>query len=122
MDYNLEKTEKGENDPAGPFAVAAAASKEVENGTAQLVVYSTYYPFVEEYLQITPANADLFVNSVNWMCDQKSTVEILAKNVGVTYNTVPAATANFWTTVFVVVLPVVIFAAGFLVWFRRRKR
>lgn len=121
-DYDLQKTEKGSEDAQGPFTVGAAVTNETENGTAQLVVYSTFYPFLSDYLQITPANADLFVNSVSWMCGQKSTVEIYAKSIGTTSNTVPAATTNFWTIIFVAALPAGILAAGFAVWIRRRRK
>lgn len=113
---------KTDDSITGEFSVAKAVSEEVENGTTKLVVLSSYYPLTDDLTQqYTPANITLFTNSLNWMSEHESTINIAAKSLDVEYNTVSSAVMNTWTAVFTIIVPVGVIICGLVVWIRRRK-
>ncbi len=123
-DYDLTDMTKGENDIAGPFAVAATASETLSNGqTTKLALFTSYFFISDEITQtFNVSNLDIFMDTISWMCEQKSPVSISTKSLSEPNNSITAAQANFWMIVTVIVVPLTIVVCGFVIWFRRRKR
>jgi ABC-2 type transport system permease protein len=112
---------KTSDSASGPFSVAKAVTEDVGDQTTKLVVLASYYTLTDSITSLTPANITLFVNSLNWMCDHESTINISAKSLDVEYNTVSTAATNAWTGIFMIIIPLAVIIIGLFVWIRRRK-
>lgn len=66
------------------------------------------------------ANQTIFMNAVTVGFDDLSNISIPAKSLSVTYNTI--VNPGLWSTLYIVLLPIVILVVGLVFWMRRRKR
>ena len=114
---------KSSDDTDGPFSIATAVSEKVDDKESKLVVFGSYAMFTDNVVgTFSLINTDLVTNSLTWMSDKEaSTVSIAAKSMDVSTNTIAASSANIWTAFTVVLVPVLILGAGFVVWMLRRK-
>ena len=120
---NMESFEKSEGDIDGPFGVGVEAVKALEEGEATMVVYSCDQLFTDDAnVMVSGANQMMFVNTVGGFVDHEVSVSIPVKSYQVSYLTVNQSDAVLIGLVTTIVLPVGCLAAGFVIWFRRRKR
>jgi len=68
------------------------------------------------------ANTDLFLNSINWMCERESGITIHAKSLDVEYLTVSTSAARVWNVIFIFLIPAAFIAFGIFVWVKRRRK
>lgn len=70
------------------------------------------------------ANLYCFLNMLSWLCDsfKSSLPEISAVDISASTLTVTSSSAVMWGAVFVIIVPVVVIAVGFIRWNRRRKQ
>ena len=116
---NLTTYEKEAGDTDGPFSVAAYAAM----GEGKLVWFSSPAIVDEQWdYYVNGGNSEIFMASVNWMCEKKVSLSILAKQMQVEALVVPAAAVALWSTVLTLILPLGILAGGFVIWFRRRRK
>jgi ABC-2 type transport system permease protein len=121
--YASTTTDWEDGDINGPFAVAAAATKSVDDGTARFVWFTTSYAFEDNANQaVSGGNFDLFLNALGWMCEHDSAVSIHSKSLDQVYLTLTTSSARTWTIVFVFTLPALFIGLGIVVWIRRRAR
>ena len=121
--YDLTTYDKEGGDIDGPFALGVAISEEVENGSTGIVWLTTSHMFDDETdLLVSGANTDLFLNTLEWMCQRESAISIRAKDLSTDYLTVPSADASTWSLILVVTLPLACLIAGAYVTIVRRKR
>lgn len=139
--YNIETYEKEEGDLDGPFALAVAASEpvttaaedtqseesETESSTrsdeTQLVWFGSSSAFESSTNEmVAGANYDLFLNALEWMCDQESAISVRAKDLSSSYLTVPSASASLWSAVLIGVLPLTVLSIGAWTMIERRRR
>lgn len=71
---------------------------------------------------VAGGNSQLFINTLSWICGQKSSVSIPVKSMSASYLTLTAASSNFWSIIVIAVIPGAFLAAGLAVWLRRRKK
>jgi ABC-type uncharacterized transport system involved in gliding motility auxiliary subunit len=102
---------------------AAAAEKkegeETRSAETRLVVFGDSDFAANQYLGIE-GNADLFMNSVNWLAQQESLIAIRPKEASDRRLTMTAnhITGLFWLSI--VLVPAVVLGAGIYTWWRRR--
>ena len=60
------------------------------------------------------------MNAVTGGFDDVTNLSIPAKSLSVAYNTI--ANPNLWSSLYIIVLPIGILAAGLIFWTRRRTR
>lgn len=119
----LQSLEKTEADIAGPFSVGVEAIKALEEGEAALVVYGCDQLFTDEAdSMVSGANSMLFANTISGFAEHEVSVSVPVKSYQVSVLTISQHDAVLIGTVVTVVLPVSCLAAGFVIWFRRRKR
>lgn len=119
-DLTSEDISKDENDIEGTFLVGASVVNEVGG---KFVWYSS--PGITDDTAdqwVSGGNSSVFMSSVGWMCENKINLSIMAKQLQVEALTVTEADSAIWTTVLIFVIPITVFALGFVVWYRRRKR
>ena len=121
----ISTAEKEPGDLTGPFYLGVAIQERLDDNEedfTRFVVFSSEYLINKGFTDSTSfANMDMFVNAVSWMCEHESSINIHAKAQSVKYLTVSTAQVNFWI-VALIVLVVLILAAGIVIWARRRKR
>lgn len=120
---NLESYEKSEGDTEGPFALGVSAVKTLEEDReATMVVYGCQQIFSEEAnVMVSGANQMMFTNTIGTFAKHEVSISIPAKSYEVSYLMIPQSRAVLLGAVLTVLLPLGCLAAGFLIWFRRRK-
>ena len=112
-----------EGDPQGPFALGVEAVKTLEEGEATMVVYSSDQIFTDSAsLMVGGANQMLFTNTVSQFVDHETTVSVPAKDYEVSTLLLSQKDALTLGLITMIVLPVGSLAAGFIIWFRRRRK
>lgn len=121
--YNITTFDKEEGDADGPFALGVAITEEVEGGQTGIVWLATSYMFdSDNNLRVAGANNDLFLNTLDWMCQRESAISIRAKDLSTEYLTVPSSSASTWSLILVAVVPLAFLVGGAVVTIRRRRR
>jgi len=107
-------------DLLGPMTLAAAAENSTTNG--RVVVFGSS-SFAQDDNFSFSGNGDMFVNSVDWLAEQESLINLTSNTQQErTFN--PPGSLQFILTIVstVCVIPLVIIAAGVYAWVRRRRR
>ena len=120
---NMQNYEKSGEDISGPFAIGVEAVKTLDEGQATMVVFGCDQLFTDDAnSMVSGANQQLFVNTVSGFADHEVSVSIPVKSYEVSTLTITQSSAVLIGVVTTVILPVGCLAAGFVIWFRRRKR
>ena len=72
--------------------------------------------------RVSGGNQDLFLNALDWLCDQEQSVTIHAKTLGTNYLTMSDATANILSILVLAVIPGTLLALGMILNVRRKRR
>lgn len=115
----METTAKEEGDTDGAFTVAAASKR----GEGR-IVWMTSATLTEDNVNamVSGGNSNLFMNSVNWMCDRQETISIRAKSMDEQGLTLTQAQSSFWSIVLLGMIPGAIIVCGIVVVVRRKRR
>ena len=115
----METTAKEDGDMDGAFMVAAAS----ELGEGRMVWISSAKLMDDNVnAMVSGGNSDLFMNSVNWMCDQQETISIRSKSMDEQGLTLTQSQNSFWSTVLLGVIPGMVIVMGIMVVVRRKRR
>ena len=115
----LETTEKEEGDADGAFMVAAAS----ELGEGRMVWIASAMLMEDNVnAMVSGGNSDLFMNSLDWMCDQQETISIRSKSMDEQGLTLTQAQSSFWNVVMLGMIPGAILVVGIVVVMRRKRR
>ena len=122
--YGMETYQKEEGDEAGPFALAAAATETLADGTESHVVWIASTSLLNDQYnqQVSGANQDFFLNCMGWTCGKEEGISIHAKTMTTEYLTMSASTASLLTLLVVAVLPAGYLAFGLRIWIRRKRQ
>ena len=120
---NTQDFSQSENDMNGPFALGVEAVKTLDDGDATLVVYGCEQLFTDDADSVVSgANLTLFTNTFSGMTDHETSVSIPVKSYEVSNLLVDSAQILLLGLLVTVILPVGSMIAGFVIWFRRRKK
>lgn len=116
---NTETVEQEDGDETGAFHVAAAS--ELNDG--QLVWFTNEALLSDSIDQmVSGANSNLFMNAVNWMCEQPESISIRAKSLDIEGLMLTAGEANTLSVLMIGVLPLAVIIIGVLVVVRRKRK
>jgi ABC-2 type transport system permease protein len=122
VDMESETTAKEAEDINGPFHIGVAITEKYEEVETKLAVYSSPYILDESMVSTGQfGNVELLLNSISWITNVETGLTIPTRSVAQTYLTVSTAQANFWGGLLVIIIPVMLLAAGFVIWIRRRN-
>lgn len=120
---NAVTFDQEEGDLEGPFNLGVEAQKEVENGTAVMVVFGSSEIFTDEADEmVSGANQMLLGNAVSGFSDYEVSVAVPVKNYEVSTLLLTRSDIVLLSTITTVILPLGCLAVGFVIWFRRRRR
>jgi len=118
----FEVLSKEDGDIDGPFYLGIAVEEAYNDTTTKLAVYGSSLMINENMAAMAQlGNSSLFLDTINWMVDHETGLNIPTKSVQAQHVTVSQQTAAFWGIALAIVVPVLILAAGFVVYMRRRK-
>lgn len=117
--------EKESGDIAGPFNIAVASTDKVDElkpeMNSKMVVISSSIVLDPNFIQASgQANADFFMNSINWLVDKKENISISPKSLSVEPINIDVFNALVIAGLVVIVIPLIIAGSGVTVWLRRR--
>ncbi len=118
--YNIDHFEKDDADIEGPFTVAALST--LDNGETTSSFFWFTSPAYFEKNADYGGNSSLFKSILGYSSKGAVTTSVEPKTISTTTLTVNESQAGAWRTVFIAVIPLVILAAGFVVWIVRRKK
>ncbi len=122
--YSMTTTEKEDGDIDGPFALAVAITDTIDDETESNILWvsSAYLLDDSANSSVSGGNQDLFLNALNWMCEQEDSISIHAKSLSTEYLTMSASAGNLLCVLAIGVIPAAYLAIGIVIWFRRRHR
>ena len=119
--YGMTTFAKESGDIDGPFTLAVALTDFVTD--AKVVVYSTTKLLDASINELVGnANYDLFINSIDWLCDNNDNIAIRVHSMDAKYLSITAKQAHNLAIVMIGVIPVLFLLAGAVVMIRRKRR
>ncbi len=113
--------EKGENDVEGKYVIGALAEK-TNDGLDSKLAWFASPTIISGQTATSYSNISYFMALLTDVCNKESSVTIAAKSLQVSALTVPAASSNFWSIIFIAAVPILFLISGFTIWFRRIRR
>lgn len=108
----------------GTYTLGATAVETVndETNTASVFTVITAPQLIDESILTSfpnISNLTLFMNAVSYKMPGVTTLSIPSKSLSITHNMVTSG--GLWSSLFIIVIPVIFLIAGFLIWMKRRK-
>lgn len=116
--------EKGDTAASGASTSAVSEETDFSETDTRLVVYSSP-DFAMDAVASTNqyGNRSMLLNSLTWLTGEEiSNLAIPARSLSQATVSIASDSIVFWTAALVIVLPLILLAAGFIIWFRRRRR
>lgn len=121
---NEKRDEKIDSDVDGPFDIAVAITDSTNEGQGKIVLFATYSLLDSTYVDTAYGydNAELFMNSINYLCSLQTSINIAAKSTSLSYNSATSGQVQISMMLFEITIPLAILIVGFAIWIRRRRR
>ncbi|MBQ1224035.1 MAG: Gldg family protein [Oscillospiraceae bacterium] len=121
VDESLDSYDKAEGDAEGPFMMGVIVEEAVgEAETSRFVWYSSSVMLNDQYLSDGAMN--LYLNTLAYGSERVDTITVRTITLTNSNLEMSAAAGMAWTVILVAVIPILLIAAGFVVWFVRRMR
>ena len=116
---NATTTEKEDSDTAGPFNTGAIS--EYNDGK---LIWFTGSDMLNDSIDrmVSGGNSNLFLNAVNYCCDQEESISIRAKSMDTETLTLSDTQNSFWSIMLVGFIPLAFIAAGVIIIIWRKRR
>ncbi len=118
-DFESQELTMGEGDIDGSAVIATMLTRYTDSDASKFMILGGTGVF-EAFSLDAYANKDFYYNSMAYMTDSKESIYIRPKNMSPEFLLIPAATARVIMGVTVVLIPLLILIAGFVVWNKRR--
>ncbi len=122
--YEMTTYNKEDGDIDGPFALAVAITETVDDVETN-ILWVTTSALIDDTVNsyVSGGNQDLFLNALNWMCDNEESISIRSKSLNYSdYLVMDSSTASALTIVVVGIIPVAYLIVGIVIWVRRKRR
>lgn len=118
--------EQEEGDMVGPFNIALAITDHQNNTDSeqngQFVIFSSSVFTNDQFVEVSnQANADLLLNTMNWLSDREESLSIPPKEVGSETLSMHFNHQITIAIVVILVIPIMIMIIGLVVWYRRKN-
>lgn len=115
--------EKQESDLEGPFQVGVKCEKAAGEDTSTGLIYTSEGIFTKEAdVMVSGNNRRLFSGTLLSFADHTVSTAIPVKSYEISYLTISQSTLVTLALLTTIIIPFSILTAGFIIWFRRRKR
>ncbi|MDO5293599.1 MAG: GldG family protein [bacterium] len=114
--------DKESQDIEGPFTLGVLASETYNDVTTEVVVLSSSNLIADDFMQYDMyGNATLVNNIISYLGGQETGLSIPSRSLSEAYITPTSANVVMWSIILIVIIPIVLLATGFVIWYRRRK-
>ena len=122
--YAMETYDKEDSDIDGPFAVGLAITDTVDSDLEAKIVWVTSAALLDDDTsqQVSGANLDLFINALDWMCEQEDSISIRAKSLDSEYLTIGSGTVSLLSILIVGIIPLGYLSIGIVTAVRRKRK
>lgn len=122
--YDMETTEQEEGDETGPFDLAVAATRTLEDDAESRVIWagSTYLLDENADTMVGGGNSQFLLGCTIWLAGEDSTILIAAKSFESDMLVTTAFQADLWGGVATVGLPVFCLVMGAAITIKRRRQ
>jgi ABC-2 type transport system permease protein len=122
--YSMQSYEKEDGDLDGPFALGLAITETLSDDAQTQIVWFSSAALLDDSTntQVSGGNLDLFVNAMDWMCAQESSISIRAKSLDTEYLTVPSGAASLLSVLIVGLIPLGYLSIGIVTAVRRKRK
>ncbi len=122
--YDMKNYDKADGDIAGPFALGLAIDKALENGLETKIVWFSSGALLDETAntQVSGGNLNLFVNALNFMCEQVNNISIRSKSLDAERLTIPSGTVSLLSVLMVGLIPLAYLGVGIVQAVRRKRK
>jgi len=121
--YNIETYDFEEGDLEGPFSLALAFSELIGETETRIVWFGSPYFFDDQVNEmIYGGNAELFTNTLNWLCESESTISVAPKTVDNSTLTLSGGESGYLILIFAALLPLSAIIIGAVVRYKRKRR
>lgn len=118
---STDSYEKAEGDTEGPFMLGVLVEESVgAEDTARFMWYSAAPMISDTY--VSDGALNLFLNTLAYGSERVDTITVRTITMSNSTLDISAAAGLAWTVVLVILIPIVLIVAGFVVWFIRRMR
>lgn len=119
---NATSYELIDGDIAGPVCIGVKAEKAFEDNSAVLYVFSCAQLFTDDIdSAVAGNNKTLFTNMMSTVASHEASVSVPAKSYDLERLTVSASDVIFFEIIVVILIPLGLLIAGFVIWLTRRK-
>jgi ABC-type uncharacterized transport system involved in gliding motility auxiliary subunit len=120
---NIKTLEKEKGDPQGPFTLAVAITDPAPDPSKKdmkLIVVASARFLTQSLSSQVPGNTDFFLNTLSWMRGKADEITVRPKDMLTMRLGLSNLQALLFSGLVVVVMPLLVLGAGFIVWIRRR--
>jgi ABC-2 type transport system permease protein len=120
---NAKTPAKEKGDLQGPFSLAVAITDPAPDPAkkdTKLVVVGDVQFLAQVLTSQVPGNGDFFMNSLGWLRGQKESISIRAKSLQSIRLSLSNLQALLFSGLVVIIMPLLVLGAGFVIWMRRR--
>lgn len=110
--------EKSDGDIEGPAIIAASITRYSQNGNPKFIILGGMGVF--SGAPYSEANNDFYYNSLSFLAGNESSIYIRPKNISPNVLLITKSQGYLIAGITVIIIPVLILIAGFIVWVRRR--
>ena len=110
--------EKSEGDIEGPAIIAASLTRYSQNGNPKFIILGGMGIFGGA--PYSEANNDFYYNSLSFMAGNEGSIYIRPKNISPNVLLITKSQGYLIAGITVIVIPILILIAGFIVWIKRR--
>ena len=119
---NATSYELIDGDIAGPVCIGVKAEKAFEDNSAVLYVFSCAQLFTDNIdSAVAGNNKTLFTNMMSTVASHEVSVSVPVKSYDLERLTVSASDVIFFEIIVVILIPLGLLIAGFVIWLTRRK-
>jgi len=123
VNLETQTIEKQPEDSEGPLNIAVVATKPVKEGEKEAKLFvAGSSQFLDNSFLNAPnfANSDFFMNTVNWLQNKEESITIRPKSLTTERLAISQSQALIYSAIVVIVIPLLVFVMGTVVWLRRK--
>ncbi len=123
IDDTVDSYDKAAGDIDGPFMLGVLVEEEVgADETSRFVWFSSKTMLDDSSMSLSDGGLNLFLNTLAYGSERVDTITVRTITMSNSNMEISAAAGMAWTIVLVILIPILLIAAGFVIWFVRRMR
>ena len=116
--------EKETGDVEGVFDLAAVVTEPSPTGkTTKLTWYASAF-IIDDAADtyVSGGNSTFFLTNLTWVTEKEASISIASKTMQIAGLMITQTTANVWSAILTIILPLAVVGIGLYVWIKRRRR